>query len=62
MENMEKMQNTGEENVNVRPEIHSESGDFDANGKPRSNREMPDGTLAFLSEEEYTKEIEDQRN
>jgi hypothetical protein len=58
MENMEKPQ----ENPNVRPEINSESENFDANGNTRSNRAMPDGTVSFLSEQEYTNEIENQRN
>jgi hypothetical protein len=31
---------------------------FDAKGNPRSLQEMPDGTTAMMSQEEYNEEIE----
>lgn len=56
------MENNPIENLNIRPEIDSDTENFDAKGTPRSRREMPDGTVAFLSDEEYTEELENQRN
>jgi|GEM_PF-3325122 len=50
------------ENPNVRPEVTPESENFDAKGNVRSQRQMLDGTIAFLSDEEYTNEMESQRD
>jgi len=56
------MENSPLENPNLRPEINTESENFDAKGNPRTKREMPDGTLVLLSDEEYKEELENQRN
>jgi hypothetical protein len=60
MENTPKMEALHED-PNIRPEITQDSDKFDANGKPRSHRELPGGVMAFLSDE-YQQEIENQKN
>ncbi|HTH93178.1 MAG TPA: hypothetical protein VL576_01710 [Candidatus Paceibacterota bacterium] len=58
---MDKME-TPQENPNIRPEMNSDSENFDAHGSPRKHRELPGGTVAFLSDEEYAEEMQNQNN
>jgi len=47
---------------NMREVVTPDSEKFDEKGNVRTQRQMLDGTIAFLSDEEYTQEIESQRD